>query len=80
MTTERRNIVISDAQDRWIKAQIDTGRYASYSECIRELIRREQRRCDRNEAICSALILGESSGEPLPFDPETFKQRMSNTY
>jgi antitoxin ParD1/3/4 len=78
MATMRKNIVISDAQDSWIKAQIESGQYANYSECIRGLIRREQQRCDSAEAIRSALIAGENSGEPLPFDPEAFKQSMSN--
>jgi antitoxin ParD1/3/4 len=78
MATVRKNIVISEEQDAWIKAQIESGQYANYSECIRGLIRHEQKRCDSAEAIRPALISGEGSGEPLPFDPEAFKQSMSN--
>ncbi|TDV42289.1 antitoxin ParD1/3/4 [Pseudomonas graminis] len=79
MAAVRKRIVISDAQDNWIKAQIESGRYASYSECIRALIHREQKRSDITEAIRSALIAGEDSGEPVPFDPDAFHQLVSKT-
>ncbi|WP_032703290.1 type II toxin-antitoxin system ParD family antitoxin [Pseudomonas syringae] len=79
MAAVRKNIVISDAQDRWIKTQIESGRYASYSECIRALIHRDQERSDVTEAIRSALIAGEESGEPIRFDPDAFNQYMSDT-
>jgi antitoxin ParD1/3/4 len=75
----KKDIVISDAEDRWIKTQIESGRYSSYSECIRALIHREQERSDITEAIRSALIAGENSGEPIPFDPDAFIQLMSKT-
>ncbi|MEX6664740.1 type II toxin-antitoxin system ParD family antitoxin [Pseudomonas sp. W2-17] len=77
MAAVRKNIVISGAQDRWIKTQIESGRYASYSECIRALIHCEQERSDITEVIRSALIAGENSGEPITFDPEAFNQFMS---
>ena len=76
MGTVRKTITVTDQQDTWIKAQIEAGRYTNDSEYIRDLIRREQERSAEVEAIRSALIAGESSGEPRPFDPDTFKQRM----
>ncbi|WP_300731263.1 type II toxin-antitoxin system ParD family antitoxin [Pseudomonas sp.] len=76
MGTVRKTITVTDKQDGWIKAQIDAGYYTNDSEYIRDLIRREQERNAEVEAIRSALIAGESSGEPRPFDPDTFKQRM----
>lgn len=48
----------------------------SDSECIRDLIRREQERSAETEAIRAALIEGEASGEPQPFDAAVFKQKM----
>lgn len=50
MATVRKTITMTDQQDSWIKAQIET---------LRE-----------------ALIEGENSGEPQPFDAAAFKQRM----
>ena len=41
-----------------------------------DLIRREQERSSEIEAIRSALIEGEASGEPRHFDATSFKQRM----
>jgi len=77
MGTVRKTITLTDKQDSWIKAQIDAGHYTNDSEYIRDLIRREQERSIEVEAIRAALIEGESSGEPRPFDAAAFKQRMS---
>jgi antitoxin ParD1/3/4 len=76
MTTVRKTITLTDKQDSWIKAQIDAGRYTNDSEYIRDLIRREQERSAEIEVINAALIDGESSGEPRPFNAKAFKQRM----
>ncbi|MFL1452794.1 type II toxin-antitoxin system ParD family antitoxin [Pseudomonas tritici] len=80
MATVRKTITVTDAQDSWIKAQIDSGQYTNDSECIRDLIRREQEQRYSLEAIRSALIAGEASGEPRPFNAEAFKQRMMNKH
>jgi len=76
MGTVRKTITVTDQQDTWIKAQIEAGRYTNDSEYIRDLIRREQERSAEIEGIRLALIEGESSGEPRPFNAEYFKQRM----
>ena len=76
MGTVRKTITVTDQQDTWIKAQIEAGRYTNDSEYIRDLIRREQERSAEIEGIRLALIEGESSGEPRPFNAEDFKQRM----
>ncbi len=76
MGTVRKTITLTDKQDGWIKAQINAGHYTNDSECIRDLIRREQERNAEVEAIRAALIEGEASGEPKSFDAAAFKQRM----
>jgi len=76
MGTVRKTITLTDKQDGWIKAQIDAGHYTNDSEYIRDLIRREQERSAEIEALRAALIEGELSGEPRPFDTGAFKQRM----
>jgi antitoxin ParD1/3/4 len=76
MTTVRKTITLTDKQDGWIKAQIEAGHYTNDSEYIRDLIRREQERSAEVEALRAALIAGEASGEPRPFDAEAFKSRM----
>jgi len=79
MDNVRKTITISDVQASWLQDQIDSGQYADDSECIRDLIQREQERSYSTEAIRSALIFGEGSGEPRPFDAEAFKRCMLNT-
>ncbi|RZF64612.1 type II toxin-antitoxin system ParD family antitoxin [Sphingomonas populi] len=75
MATVRKTITLTDQQDAWISAQIAAGHYTNDSEAIRDLIRREQQRGFEIEAIRSALIEGEQSGEPEHFDFAAFKQR-----
>ena len=51
MGTVRKTITLTDQQDNWVKAQINAGHYTNDSECIRDLIRREQERRAEIEAI-----------------------------
>jgi len=76
MTTTRKTITVTDQQDNWIKAQISAGAFTNDSEYIRDLIRRDQASQADIEAIRAALIEGEQSGEPQPFNGELFKQEM----
>jgi antitoxin ParD1/3/4 len=76
MGTIRKTITLTDQQDVWIKSQIDAGFYTNDSECIRDLIRREQERSNDIESIRTALIEGENSGEPRRLDVAAFKRRM----
>ena len=80
MGTVRKTITLTDQQDNWVKAQIMAGHYTNDSEYIRDLIRREQERSAEIEATRAALIEGETSGEPRPFNPTDFKQRMLDAH
>ncbi len=75
MATVRKTITLTEQQNAWIAAQIDAGSYTNDSEAIRDLIRREQERGAEVEAIRQALIEGEESGEPQPFDFDQFRKR-----
>ena len=77
MATVRKTITLTDQQDGWIKAQVDAGHYTNDSEFIRDLIRREQERSNAVQAVRAALIEGEQSGEPQPFNVEAFTRRMN---
>ncbi|AEM47019.1 addiction module antidote protein, CC2985 family [Acidithiobacillus ferrivorans SS3] len=80
MATVRKTISLTDQQDGWIKAQIQAGHYTNDSEYIRDLIRREQERVAQLDALRAALIEGENSGAPQPFDVQAFKARMAATH
>lgn len=62
MTTVRKTITLTDSQNDWIKAQIDSGSYTNDSEVLRDLIRKAQQENAEIEAIRAALIEGEKSG------------------
>jgi antitoxin ParD1/3/4 len=77
MATVRKTITLTEQQNDWIAAQIALGSYTNDSEAIRDLIRREQARGAEIDAIRQALIEGEESGEPQPFDFDRFLERMN---
>lgn len=74
MATVRKTISLTNQQDAWITAQVEAGRFTNDSELIRDLIRREQERMAEIDNIRAALIDGEQSGEPQPFDFDQFKR------
>ncbi len=80
MTTTRKTITVTTRQDDWIKAQIAAGEFTNDSEYIRDLIRRDQASKADIDAIRAALIEGEESGEPQPFNSASFKQKMAAKY
>lgn len=80
MATIRKTITLTDQQDAWIAAQIAAGHYTNDSEAIRDLIRRAQERSSELDALRRALIEGEQSGPPKPFDVSAFKRRMTGPH
>ena len=75
MATVRKTITVTDTQDAWIGAQVQAGRFTNDSELIRDLIRREQERLAQIESVRHALVEGERSGDPQPFDFAAFTRR-----
>ena len=61
-------------------AAVTDNHRSNDSEYIRDLSELEQKRNGDSEAICAALIVGESSGEPRSFNVDEFKRRMSSAY
>jgi antitoxin ParD1/3/4 len=60
----------------FIDAQVKTGRYGSASDVVRAGLRLLEEHDVKLKALQSALIAGEESGEPAPFDSEAFLSRM----
>ena len=80
MGTTRKTITVTDQQDSWIKSQISAGAFTNDSEYIRDLIRRDQASQADIEIIRAALIEGEQSGKPQPFDAGQFKKEMTDKH
>lgn len=62
MSTIRKTITLTDTQNDWIKAQIESGAYTNDSEVMRDLIRKAQAEHAEIEAIRAKLIEAEQSG------------------
>jgi antitoxin ParD1/3/4 len=62
MAMVKKSITVTDQQEQWMQAQLATGNYASDSELLRDLIRKEQMRTAEIEAIRIKLIEAEQSG------------------
>ncbi len=77
MGTTRETITVTEQENEWIKARINSGAFTSDSEYIRDLIRRDQARQSEVDAIRGELIKGEESGEPQAFDGDLFKEIMA---
>ena len=56
------NISLPEPMKRWIEAQAATGRYGNVSDFVRDLVRREQDRCDKIAAMQQLVDEGRASG------------------
>ncbi len=62
MPMVKKSITLTEKQEEWLQAQMATGSFASESEVVRDLIRREQERVEEVELIRKKLIEAEQSG------------------
>lgn len=72
--TIRKTITLTDKQDEWIKAQIASGDYTNDSEYLRDLIRRDQERSAKLQALKQAISEGLESGETEKTVPRIMKE------
>ena len=64
----------------FIDGQVQTGRYGSASDVVRAGLRLLEEHETKVQALQNALIAGEQSGEPQPFDREAFLARMHDKH
>ena len=62
MAIVRKTISFTDQHDAWIKSRIASGQYASDSEYVRDLIRRDQQENEQFLSLKSAITQGLNSG------------------
>ena len=71
MPDTRESLSISEENELWIQAQIDGGEFASRSEVVNELIRKEREKTRERDFIRAMLIEGEKSVEEHGWVTET---------
>jgi antitoxin ParD1/3/4 len=68
------SFTLGEHWEAFIKAQVESGRFATASEVLRESLRLMERREAKLAALRAALIEGEESGPPEPLDLEEIKR------
>ena len=68
------NISVPDPMKVWVQTQIDEGKYASTSDYVRDLIRKDQNQQDKLLALQAAITLGIESGDAGDLDIQSIKQ------
>jgi len=63
MATVRKTISFTAQHEAWIKARIASGDYASDSEYVRDLIRRDQQENEKFQKLKAAIVEGLESGK-----------------
>lgn len=56
------NVSLPDTMKAWVEAQAESGRYSNASDYVRDLIRRDQRRKHKIEAMQQLIDEAEASG------------------
>jgi len=70
------SIILGENIDKFIKNEIEIGRYSSANEVIRSGLRLLEIENTKIETINKALVVGENCGSPKAFDNKGFKSRM----
>lgn len=74
------NVSVGERWEKFVAEVVAAGRYGSASEVVRAGLRLLQEHEAKVKALEAALIEGEESGEPQPFDSEAFLARMHAKY
>ncbi len=69
------SVTLGDHFSGFVSEQVETGRYGSVSDVVRAGLRLLEEHETKVKALQEALVKGEESGPPRPFDFEAMKAR-----
>ena len=69
------NISVPDPMKDWVQAQIDDGKYASSSDDVRDLIRKDQQQREKLAVLQAAIALGMESAQAGDLDIDSIKRK-----
>ena len=69
------NISVPGPMKDWVQAQIEGGKYASSSDYVRDLIRKDQQQRDKLAALQAAIDLGMESAQAGDLDIDSIKRK-----
>ncbi len=78
--TKNTSIVLSEHFQTFIAEQVEEGRYGSASEVVRAGLRLLESHEAKMAALRAAVKEGLNSGEPQPFDVESFLAEVNAEY
>ena len=73
-------VILSEHFTAFIERQVEQGRYGSVSDVVRAGLRLLEDRETKLDALRAALIEGEQSGKPTPFEFDNFIERKSRRH
>jgi antitoxin ParD1/3/4 len=71
------NISLTDQLKEYVENQVNSGRYTSASEYVRELVRTDQKRREKEE-VESRLLEGLNSGAAMEISPAMWEDLRKN--
>ncbi|MCK4704210.1 MAG: type II toxin-antitoxin system ParD family antitoxin [Gammaproteobacteria bacterium] len=74
------NISLPGPMRDWVETRISEGQYASSSDYVRDLIRKDQNNRDKFQALQDAITKGINSGTAEDFDIKQFQKRMIDNF
>lgn len=70
------NVSLPEPLKDWVEAQAQSGRYANASDYVRDLIRKDQERASKLDALQRLITEGLGSGDAQELDLAAFLKRV----
>lgn len=74
------SVSLGEHWEAFLRAQVETGRFATISEVLRESLRQMELRESRVSALRAAIQEGIDSGEPAPVNFDDIKREARAEY